>query len=375
MKNCLFLVLLFSIVKISISQVPQAVNYQAIARDGGGNPLAHRTISVRFTINQGINPGVPEYEETQTLTTNQFGLFTAKIGEGTVVTGTFPGITWSTGNKYLLVEYDPNGGTNFVNMGSTELVSVPYALYAATSGGTSTHSTNSFAKQLLSNSRPVEGTVILAKEQFAGRGQMGNSWKAESGKNITLSVVLYPDHLDADKQFFLNMAVSLAVKDFCEFVLGDEIKIKWPNDIYYHDKKVGGILIENSVSGSKIASSVIGIGINVNQEEFDESLPNPTSLIQIRKPTDAPIYDISKLVEELCACLEKYYLQLRQQHYNFLDKGYTVALYRYQQTHEFKRGESTIKGEINGVAKDGKLIIHSGGKELRFGFKEVEYII
>jgi BirA family biotin operon repressor/biotin-[acetyl-CoA-carboxylase] ligase len=239
----------------------------------------------------------------------------------------------------------------------------------------SVDSTNSFAKQLLSNSRPIEGTVIMAKEQFAGRGQMGNTWNTVAGKNITMSVVLYPEQLDADKQFFLNMAVALAVKDFCEFVLHDEIKIKWPNDIYYHDKKLGGILIENTISDSKITSSVIGIGINVNQHEFDELLPNPTSLLQVKPPVGAIEYNITSLVEELCAYLEKYYMQLRQQHFNFLDKGYTEALYRYQQTHEFKRGESTFKGEINGVTKDGKLIIHSGSKELRFGFKEVEYII
>jgi len=239
----------------------------------------------------------------------------------------------------------------------------------------SVDSTNSFAKQLLSNSKPIEGTVIMAREQFAGRGQMGNKWAAEGGKNITLSVVLYPEQLDADKQFFLNMAVALAVKDFCEFVLMDEVKIKWPNDIYYHDKKVGGILIENTINGNKISSSVVGIGINVNQNEFDESLPNPASLLQIKKPADAPDYDISRLVDDLCSYLEKYYLQLRQLHYNFLDKGYTEALYRYQQTHEFKRGDSIFKGEINGVTKEGKLIIHSGNKELRFGFQEVEYII
>lgn len=239
----------------------------------------------------------------------------------------------------------------------------------------SVDSTNSFAKEMLLNSRPIEGTVIVAREQFAGRGQMGNKWDTEGGKNITLSIVLYPEHLDADKQFFLNMAIALAVKDFCEFVLHDEVKIKWPNDIYYHDKKLGGILIENSISGSKITSSVVGIGLNVNQEEFDGDLPNPVSLIQVKKPAEAPTYDLPRLVEELCSYLEKYYLQLRQQHYNFLDKGYTVALYRYQQTYEFKRGQASFKGEINGVAKDGKLIIHSGGKELRFGFKEVEYVI
>src|ERR1035441_10550859 len=130
-------------------------------------------------------------------------------------------------------------------------------------------STNNFAKDMLSNTRPVEGTAIMAKEQYAGRGQMGNAWETESGKNLTCSFILYPEFLEADKQFFLNMAVALAVKDFCEHVLHDEIKIKWPNDIYYHDKKLGGILIENSISGNKISSSVIGIGINVNQTAFD----------------------------------------------------------------------------------------------------------
>ncbi len=117
------------------AQVPQAINYQAIARDGGGNPLVSRNISLRLTINTGINPGFPVYQETQTATTNQFGLFTVKIGYGNPVIGSFTAITWAGGNKYLLVEFDPNGGINYLNMGSSELVSVPYALYAETAGG------------------------------------------------------------------------------------------------------------------------------------------------------------------------------------------------------------------------------------------------
>lgn len=232
-------------------------------------------------------------------------------------------------------------------------------------------STNNYAKELLQKERPVEGTIIFAHEQHTGRGQMGNSWSAEAGKNLTLSIILYPDFLDADKQFFLNMAISLAVKDFCESVLPDEIKIKWPNDIYWRDKKVGGILIENTINGSRLSSSVVGIGINVNQEQFDETLPNPVSLLQIANFN----FKLSNLIEGLSVFIEKYYLQLRQLHFNFLDKGYTVALYRYQQTHEFKRGGQILRGEINGVAKDGKLILHCNGKELRFAFKEIEYVI
>ncbi len=235
----------------------------------------------------------------------------------------------------------------------------------------SVDSTNSYAKDLLAKEKPVEGMIVLAHEQHSGRGQMGNVWQTEAGKNLTLSVILYPDFLDADKQFYLNMAVSLAVKDFCESVLNDEIKIKWPNDIYHRDSKLGGILIENTINGNRISSSVVGIGINVNQKEFDASLPNPISLFQISNAE----YKLESLVELLASFIEKYYLQLRQLHFNFLDKAYTVGLFRYQQTHEFKKGEQILRGEINGVAKDGKLILHANGKEMRFGFKEVEFVL
>ena len=232
-------------------------------------------------------------------------------------------------------------------------------------------STNNFAKKLLQSEKPTEGTLIYAHEQSNGRGQMGNTWKSEKGKNLTLSIILYPQFLDADKQFFLNMAVSLGVKDFCESVLGEEIKIKWPNDIYHHNDKVGGILIENTINGSRVTSSVVGIGININQQGFAADVPNSTSFYLISNKE----YQLKSLMEILSSFIEKYYLQLRQLHYNFLDKAYMEALFRYQQTFEFKKGAQTFRGEINGVTKEGKLIIHSKGKEQKFAFKEVEYVI
>ena len=235
----------------------------------------------------------------------------------------------------------------------------------------SVDSTNTYAKELLAKEKPNDGTFIIAQEQYAGRGQTGNTWQTEAGKNLTLSVILYPDFLDVSQQFYLNMAVSLAVKDFCENVLNEEIKIKWPNDIYYHDAKLGGILIENSINGSRISSSVVGIGLNVNQENFSAELLNPISFFQISNRE----FKLESLIELLASFIEKYYLQLRQLHFNFLDKAYTLALYRYQQTFNFKKGETIFRGEINGVAKDGKLIIHSGGKEMRLGFKEVEFVL
>jgi len=117
------------------AQVPQAMNYQAIARNANGNILANTHINLQFTLNQGNNPGTPLYQETQAATTNQFGLFTCAIGQGTVVSGTFSGINWATGNIYLNIELDPSGGNNFVQMGESQLLSVPYAFYAQTAGG------------------------------------------------------------------------------------------------------------------------------------------------------------------------------------------------------------------------------------------------
>jgi hypothetical protein len=125
-------------ISAQVSNVPQAVNYQAVARTATGSILGNANISVRMTINDGINPGFTAYQETHTAITNQFGLFTIKIGLGNPIIGVFSNINWATGNKYLLVEYDPNGGTNYLNMGSTQLLSVPYALYAEKSGGTAT---------------------------------------------------------------------------------------------------------------------------------------------------------------------------------------------------------------------------------------------
>ena len=231
-------------------------------------------------------------------------------------------------------------------------------------------STNVYAKNLVSEKRPPEGTLVTASTQSAGKGQAGSSWLAEPGMNLTASYILYPTFLSADKQFFLNMAVSLAVRELCEEITGHEIRIKWPNDIYHKNKKLAGILIENTISGSQISSSVIGIGLNVNQSHFDPDLPNPTS-VKLITGHDRPI---AIVISKLNSYIEKYYLQLRQLHFNFLDKAYMVNLYRYHQTASFSRNGQVFKGEITGVTKEGRLIIESGGKELRFGMKEVEYL-
>lgn len=234
-----------------------------------------------------------------------------------------------------------------------------------------TTSTNTEAKQLIENEKPLEGTVVVAYNQTKGKGQQGNTWQSEAGKNLTCSYILYPVFLGADKHFYLNMVASLAVKEVCESILEDEVKVKWPNDVYYANKKIAGILIENSISGATVITSVVGIGINVNQTEFNETLPNPGSL----KMFTGNDLAINEVLQKLNIYLEKYYLQLRNQHFHFLQRAYTEALFRYNQTAYFKKGEQTLKGEIAGIARDGKLIIHSHGKEMRFSMQEIQFVL
>jgi BirA family biotin operon repressor/biotin-[acetyl-CoA-carboxylase] ligase len=234
-----------------------------------------------------------------------------------------------------------------------------------------TTSTNTEAKYLIENEKPLEGTVIVCKKQTRGRGQQGNKWLSEPGKNLTCSYIMYPVFLAAEKNFYLNIAASLAVKEVCESFIEDEVKVKWPNDIYFGNKKIAGILIENSISGATVITSIIGIGINVNQIEFDEEIPHPGSL----KMFTGNDIDLSEVLNRLNVYLEKYYLQLRNQHFHFLQRAYTEALFRYHQTAYFKKGEQIFKGEIVGIARDGKLIIHSNGKEMRFSIHDIQFII
>lgn len=166
MKLSIFLSALAIVSGEIFAQVPSAFNYQAVARDSFGNVLANRNVSVQFTIEQGINPGIAQYTETQYATTNEFGLFTAQIGFGTPVYGTFSGINWATGNNYLVVNYDPDGGTNFHNIGATQLLSVPYALYAGkvmgdTSGGGGGGGGGSNGWSVTGNSQTVYGTDFI----------------------------------------------------------------------------------------------------------------------------------------------------------------------------------------------------------------------
>ena len=232
-------------------------------------------------------------------------------------------------------------------------------------------STNTFLKNTLSNSKPLpEGTVIMAESQYAGRGQQQNKWNSEAGKNLTFSILLNPTFLAIASQFDLTRVVSLGVHSALESLLGDQLKIKWPNDIYYTDKKLGGILIENLLQGSQIKQSVIGIGLNINQEVFPDWVPNPVSVKQILQQD----YDLRTLLSEICSHIEGYYLNLKAGKVEFIRESYLSRLYWMNETKNFKMPEGIFSGTIKTVRNNGLLVIDNNGTEMEFNFKEIEFL-
>ena len=217
----------------------------------------------------------------------------------------------------------------------------------------------------------MDGTVIMAENQYAGRGQQHKSWYAEPGKNLTFSILLKPDFLPIGSQFDLTRATSLGVFDALAPLTGEKLKIKWPNDIYYDDFKLGGILIENIIQGDKIKDSIIGIGLNINQEKFPDWLPNAISLKQILHQD----YDLQTLLSDICGKIETYYMKLKAGELLFVRNAYLSRLYWRNENKNFKTVNGLFTGAIKTVSMSGKLLIeNNNGEELEFSFKEIEFL-
>jgi BirA family biotin operon repressor/biotin-[acetyl-CoA-carboxylase] ligase len=233
-------------------------------------------------------------------------------------------------------------------------------------------STNTYLKDLLSNSKPlIEGTVIMADYQTSGRGQKDNVWESEKGANLTFSVLFRPSFLDVNQQFQLNKAISLGVSDVLIEILGESSKIKWPNDIYFQDKKIGGILIENTIKGNFLKESIVGIGLNVNQKEFGLNNNRATSLSKILHQD----YHLDKLLSQLCNRIESRYLQLKAGKNLLLNIDYLDRLFRLNELHRYEIDNQNFKGIIKGVTPTGRLTIQlSDGKQMDLDLKEVKFI-
>lgn len=232
-------------------------------------------------------------------------------------------------------------------------------------------STNDYLKKELTKSTPLpEGTVILAEEQFAGRGQVSNTWCSEPGKNLTFSLLLLPTFLSPEKQFLLNQSISIAINDVLFKIIGAGVKIKWPNDIFFGDYKLGGVLIENILRGNTLKYAVIGIGLNINQLDFPHDIKNVTSLKKILHQD----YDINTVLAELCQSIEQRYLQLRAGKHSLIEQQYLKCLYKLNEMHTFKIGGQEVEGIISGVDKNGFLEVLFAGELRKYNFKEIAFV-
>lgn len=231
------------------------------------------------------------------------------------------------------------------------------------------HSTNVLLKEKLRHEKLPEFFAVRTAFQTAGKGQMGNSWESERGKNLMFSMVLYPHHVAIDKQFIVSQLVSVAIVNVLSNYI-DDVVIKWPNDIYVGDKKLGGILIENNLRGSRIEYAVIGIGINVNQLVFRSNAPNPVSIIQIIQKKSS----IKKIFLEITEQIRKTY---SERNYLVVKDEYMSRLYRNQGMFPFRDSDKNqFIAQIIGVEEDGKLLLRDGNEEVSgFYFKEVEFVL
>ena len=236
-----------------------------------------------------------------------------------------------------------------------------------------TASTNTYLSRLAATL--PGGTVIYTPSQTAGRGQKGNSWESEDDKNLTFSMLLKRPPVKARDQFYLSEAAAIAVVEALTAEAGDGFAVKWPNDVYWQDKKVCGMLLENSLDGSGIAHCVVGIGINVNQERFVSDAPNPVSLINITGRE----HDLMALLKRVCARIEQLVNSLADDNARAdLHQRYMAALYRNDgQLHPYEDADGNrFMASVAGIAPDGTLtLLHEDGTSRDYLFKQVKHII
>lgn len=233
-------------------------------------------------------------------------------------------------------------------------------------------STNNYAFDIIQAKLAAQGTAIFAHEQTKGKGQRGKTWISEKDANIILSIVLEPSFLQLHQQFYLSAAMALAGYDFLKKYVPEGIFIKWPNDLYWNDKKAGGILIETKIGkrSAGIRWAVAGFGININQVKFSPGLKNPVSLKQLTRVNYKPI----DLAKELCICIEKRYNQLQKGRLKLLLKEYNEHLYKLNEEVKLKQKNVVFKRIIKGVDDGGKLLVDNEATD-SYGWGEVEMVI
>lgn len=234
-----------------------------------------------------------------------------------------------------------------------------------------TNSTNDYARDMLGGDLPEEGLVIVAGEQKKGRGYGSNTWYSGRGKNLLFTVVLYPDFVAANQQFLISKTISLGLFDYLSDYISD-VSIKWPNDIYVEDRKIAGILIENDLVGSVLKDSIVGIGLNLNEDQFPGDIPNPVSL---RQMVEKKLH-LKRELRKVCAHLDRRYRMLAQGKVDRINRDYHKHLFRLNDMSWYQSGGQTFRAKIVGVSDYGQLILENeSGKTLEYNFKEVEFML
>lgn len=229
-------------------------------------------------------------------------------------------------------------------------------------------STNNYAMARVQAGMASHGMAWFAHEQTAGKGQRGKGWETQPGKNIAMSIVFQPEFLDTRQQFYLSATIALVCFEFFSGYAGDETKIKWPNDLFWRDRKAGGVLIENVFHGKKWKWAIVGIGININQVNFDKAVKNPVSLKQITGKE----FDTVALAKELYALLMKKIPELSVKSFDKILEEYNTHLYKLNKNVLLKKENTIFETVIKAVSAEGKLLtVDAADREFDFG--EVEW--
>ncbi len=234
--------------------------------------------------------------------------------------------------------------------------------------------TASTSDYLRSVPTPPPGTMVVAQADFqtAGRGQGSNTWESEPGKNLLFSILLAAPTVPPTKQFVLSMAGALALKAALDNYT-DGIMLKWPNDIYWHDKKISGTLIETSVRGKTIERCIYGIGLNVNQQTFHSDAPNPVSLLNITG-RETPLQDLFGLI---LRHFESYCRRVEEGSFDSVVNEYNAVLYRRNEMHEYQDTSTAelFNASVKHVGTDGLLhLVDDKGEERVYSLKEIKFI-
>jgi BirA family biotin operon repressor/biotin-[acetyl-CoA-carboxylase] ligase len=229
-------------------------------------------------------------------------------------------------------------------------------------------STNDYAKKLLKEESLKNGQVVITNYQSKGRGRAGKYWESEPGSNLLLSIFIKPENIKVEKQYFLNLVFSLGILKTLRQLTGKSgFKVKWPNDVYFGDRKIAGILIENFLSGKRIDEVIVGIGLNVNQHSFHT--PGATSIYQIlRMP-----FQLNEVFQVLMQVLENEYKHLINNNLEEIRSEYNDLLYWKDEWRTFKT-DSIWEGRITGTDQSGRLVVQQNGTESHFVMNQIEFV-